>query len=399
LRGRLAAFKIPQRIDIASSLPKGHTGKVLRTQLAQAASRREQRINPPEQPLDIQILEIWQRLLQRDDIGVHDDFFEAGGDSLLATQMLLEVEAVVGHRVTQSALAQAFTIRQLTEIAIADAGGDDELVTKAKDGAGTPFFFCHGDMDTRGFYALKLAALLKPDQPVYLIQPLRDVDETSELVVEDMARLYLPRLLSAQPDGKFRLGGFCNGGLLAWEIAHQLIRAGREIESVALVDSLSLNSRPLFRGLLRLLHGMAAVTWAKTTARRLRRKSMPAIWYRARQSGGSKYRWIAHALQSLGRRLGRRNRTAKPFMSQSDMRVDSYLHAMANYMPPKLDCEVVAIVCEQNADTFEWSTEPWTRVARDVHRMTVPGEHFTCITTHVEALAQALNGRRHNRKQ
>ena len=83
---------------------------------------------------------------------------------------------------------------------------------------------------TRGFYALKLAALLDSNQPVYLIQPLRDVDHSSDLVMEDMARLHLPRLLELQPQGKFRLGGYCNGGLLAWEIAHQLISAGREVE-------------------------------------------------------------------------------------------------------------------------------------------------------------------------
>ena len=164
--------------------------------------------------------------MQRADIGIHDDFFEAGGNSLLATQMLLEVEAIIGRRLSQSALAEASTIHQLATIAVNEAGDGDELVTKAKDGAGTPFFFCHGDFATRGFYALKLAALLDPDQPVYLIHPVRDPDETTELVIEDMARLYVSRLLELHPRGNFRLGGYCNGGLLAWEIAHQLARFG-----------------------------------------------------------------------------------------------------------------------------------------------------------------------------
>ena len=84
-------------------------------------------------------MDIWRRLLQRSDIGIHDDFFEAGGDSLLATQMLLEVEAAVGGRVPQSALAEASTIRQLASIATAGID-DEELVTIAKDGVGTPFF-------------------------------------------------------------------------------------------------------------------------------------------------------------------------------------------------------------------------------------------------------------------
>jgi acyl-CoA synthetase (AMP-forming)/AMP-acid ligase II/thioesterase domain-containing protein len=399
VRVRLPAAKVPQRIDIVEALPKGNTGKVLRSQLAEAASHRKLWIDPPEQPLEFQILEIWQRLLKRADIGVEDNFFEAGGDSLLATKMLLEVEAIMGRRVSQSALAQASTIRELAAIAVADVGVDDELVTKAREGAGTPFFFCHGDIDTRGFYALRLTALLDPDQPVYLIHPRRDVDEKSELVIEDMAHLYLPRLLSAHPRGIFRLGGYCNGGLLAWEIAHQLRQAGRDVESVVLIDSLSLNSRLLFRGLHRLLHGLAAITWGKDLERRLRRGGMPVVWYRAQQSAGSKYRWIAQAIQSLCRRLARGNRAAKSFKSQYETHMDLYFRAMANYIPPMLDCEIIAIVCERSANVFECSTEPWTRLARDVHHTIVPGDHLTCITTYVEALAQSLNVHRLNHEQ
>ena len=80
LRGHLANFKIPQRIDIVASLLKNHDGKVLKAQLAEAVINSEHRIDPPEKLLEYPILKIWQRLLERDDIGIHDDFFEAGGD-------------------------------------------------------------------------------------------------------------------------------------------------------------------------------------------------------------------------------------------------------------------------------------------------------------------------------
>ena len=234
-----------------------------------------------------------------------------GATLLLATQMLLEVEAAVGSRVPQSALAEASTIRQLATIATAGID-DEELVTKAKDGVGTPFFFCHGDFVTRGFYALKLAALLESNQPVYLIQPLRDVDDSSELVIEDMARSHVPRLLELQPHGKFRLGGYCNGGLLAWEIAHQLRKAGREVESVVLIDALSLNSRPVFRVIHRLLNGMAALMPGTAQKMQLQRDGMRAIWNVARQSGGSKFGWIAAAIPPLQRRLVHRKIAMNP---------------------------------------------------------------------------------------
>ena len=300
LRARLAAIKVPRHIDIVTSIPRNNTGKISRTLLAQMTANHERQIEIPKHPLEFQIMDIWQRLLQRSDIGIHDDFFEAGGDSLLATQMLLEVEAVVGGRVPQSALAEASTIRQLATSAT-NGFGPEELVTKAKEGAGTPFFFCHGDFATRGFYALRLAALLDTNQPVYLIQPPND-DDSSELVIEDMAQLRVPRLLELQPHGKFRLGGYCNGGLLAWEIAHQLHKAGREVESVVLIDTLSLNSRRVFRLLRRLLYGTAAMT-PKVSKRYLRADGMRVAWNLARRSGGSTFGWMPHAIPPLYRRL------------------------------------------------------------------------------------------------
>ena len=390
LRSHLAPFKIPQRIDIVESLPKSHTGKILRTELADTALHREHQIARAEHPLEFQIMDIWKRLLQRSDIGIHDDFFEAGGDSLLATQMLLEVEAAVGSRVPQSALAEASTIRQLATIATAGID-DEELVTKAKDGVGTPFFFCHGDFVTRGFYALRLAALLESNQPVYLIQPLRDVDDSSELVIEDMARSHVPRLLELQPHGKFRLGGYCNGGLLAWEIAHQLRKAGREVESVVLIDVLSLNSRPVFRVIHRLLNGMAALMPRTAQKRQLQRDGMRAIWNVARRSGGSKFGWIAAAIPPLQRRLFPRKIAMNSPETPFDGFGACYYRAMANYIPPKLDCDVLAISCEYQANVFEWSTEPWTKLARKVDRTIVPGRHKSCITTHVEVLARLLS--------
>jgi surfactin synthase thioesterase subunit len=82
---------------------------------------------------------------------------------------------------------------------------------------------------------------------------------------------------------------------------------------------------------------------------------------------------------------------AKHFMSVSDTRNASYMRAMANYIPPKLDCDVVAVVCEDDADLFDRSTSPWTRIARDVRHAIVPGDHATCVRAHVEALAESLN--------
>jgi hypothetical protein len=73
------------------------------------------------------------------------------------------------------------------------------------------------------------------------------------------------------------------------------------------------------------------------------------------------------------------------------LRIFSVGRAMANYLPPRLDCAVIAIICEQNANKLMFSTTPWTGLGSVVRHVVAPGEHRTCVTTHVEALAQLLN--------
>src|SRR5262245_65253351 len=114
------------------------------------------------------------------------------------------------------------------------------------DGHGRPFFFCHGDYRDRGIYALRLADLVTEDIPIYLLNHYRGFPDAS-IGLEEMANLYVPLVLAAQPTGPVRLGGYCVGGLLAWEVARQLRELGRDIELVVLVESPSLNGRRPFR--------------------------------------------------------------------------------------------------------------------------------------------------------
>jgi hypothetical protein len=250
LANRLPHYMIPATFQLVEAPPRLPNLKIDRVRLKEldAARRLEQRdaasgrnprpmrmmlpnedsiaLSPLVGPLHFQIAEIWQRLVGREDIGFDDNFFEIGGDSLLATQMICEVEAVTGQKKTPSALRTVFTIRELTATVMHSTPTTGERVTRAKQGRGTPFLFCHGDYATRGFYALRLVEMLMCDQPVYLLHPFLDSDP--ELSIKEMAQACLPHILEANSTDAFSLGGHCNGGLFAWEIAHQLERLGSE---------------------------------------------------------------------------------------------------------------------------------------------------------------------------
>jgi acyl-CoA synthetase (AMP-forming)/AMP-acid ligase II len=104
LEGKLTSYKIPRRILILDQLPKGTTGKVKRRQLANILAPASRGATTPCAPvgariqhLEHELLRIWRSLLKRDDLTIDDDFFESGGDSLLAIEMLLELEKAAGY--------------------------------------------------------------------------------------------------------------------------------------------------------------------------------------------------------------------------------------------------------------------------------------------------------------
>jgi acyl-CoA synthetase (AMP-forming)/AMP-acid ligase II/thioesterase domain-containing protein/acyl carrier protein len=356
LADHLAPFKVPQHVFVVPQLLKGATGKVSRSELSEAMAHRIRDVAPPETPLEFQILDIWKTLLHRDDIGIDDDFFELGGDSLLAVQMVLEVEATARRKIPPSALKAVYTVRQLAATIIRTASTSEELVACAKQGDGTPFFFCHGDFQTRGLWALRLVDILSCDQPVFLAWPHRDPDP--KLSIEEMAKSYLPHLLAAQPTGAFCLGGYCNGALLAWELAHQLESLGREVEFVVLIETRSFNARLPIRMIAHLTRLIAAVTPGKISEK-FKLYAMRAIWTRMTK------RWVYWG---------------------------PYLRAMSNYLPPKLQCDVVAVLSDESRRMKEFSTKPWSRLAPKVHRRYVAGTHIGAITTHADELALLLDG-------
>src|SRR5262249_14209624 len=120
-----APFKIPRRIFIRDQLPKGATGKVLRLSLTECfeemASAEGQTAatqsmhGASDIDLVIQLKEIWERLLKISPVSLDDDFFVCGGDSLIAVEMLVELERLTGRSIPASILFDAPTIRQLTQ--------------------------------------------------------------------------------------------------------------------------------------------------------------------------------------------------------------------------------------------------------------------------------------------
>jgi acyl-coenzyme A synthetase/AMP-(fatty) acid ligase/thioesterase domain-containing protein/acyl carrier protein len=255
LTTRLAQYKLPRRILFVESLPRALTGKVQRLKLAELARKASFRNQHTDRlPQDYamtegELAQLWAELLGRDgQIGLDDDFFEIGGDSFLAVRMLLEVERLAGMSLPDDFLYKASTIREFAKQLGTLAGSkQNPLITVQDGGEQPPIFFCHGNYLGGGYYTRRFARLLGPDQPFYTLPPPPLRDDEPMPSMEQSAAERVPLLLEKQPTGQFRVGGFCNGALLAFEMARQLLNAGRKVELVIMIDPPSFNVRPHFR--------------------------------------------------------------------------------------------------------------------------------------------------------
>ena len=129
-----------------------------------------------------------------------------GGDSLLGTEMLLELGEVARHPIAPSDLRAELTIRHLVRVLARQVAAKKEVITQARSGRGTPLFFWHGDYEGWGLYAFRFAALLKGDGRVYLLHSILD-PVTGIETIEEMwgsncrsSRRWRPPARSAWPD-------------------------------------------------------------------------------------------------------------------------------------------------------------------------------------------------------
>jgi hypothetical protein len=374
---RLAAESLlhtPVHEVIVSRVQNEACSQVARQAPAKAQAAELPGLGPSDDLLELEVRDIWERLLHRDDIGLDEHFFVAGGDSLLATQMLLEVEALTGRAYPQSDLS-TLTIRHIAQVLKDSMPEERGCIIRARAGSGIPLFFCHGDFQARGLYAHQLAALLPEDQLVYLLHPEREPPAGTS--AEELAGRYLEEVLRVAPGSPVILGGYCNGGYVAWHLAHLLRAKGVDVAALLLVETPSFNARPIVRRLAGLLRAASAVLPGRA-GWRAHEQAMRAVW--------SLYR---HGLGEFACRLYRAARDPlNPHSTPGSLPSWwLFVRAMATrYAPPPIDVDVYCILAEEGP---RLDTDPacWRALVSSVTQISVPGTHLSAVISHRRALA------------
>jgi amino acid adenylation domain-containing protein len=243
----LPDYMIPARFVALAALPLTPTGKLDRRALSAHPSAKTGPDRPyaaPEHVLEALLARIWEEVLLTRPVGITDDFFELGGDSLQAADMFVCIQRKLGKAFPFSMLVENRTIARLALAIRRDSAATQRscLVTIQAGGAKPPLFCVHCGKGSV-FHYYDLARLLDPDQPVYGLQPRGMASaEPFDRRVEDMAARYLHEILACQRSGPYFLCGYSFGGIVAFELAQQLLRRGHEVAFVGLLDTTLPNS-------------------------------------------------------------------------------------------------------------------------------------------------------------
>jgi len=282
-RDRLPDFMVPSRLQVLEELPLTPSGKVDLKSLPEPSFDRAILEGPlvgPRTGEEHVLASIWRELLDVSDVGVHDDFFVLGGDSLLAVEMFTRIADQLGRDLPLSALGRAPTIAGLAEL-LTDPTTDawQPLVPIRVSGDRLPLFCVHGGSGNVASFPL-LARALPSDRPVYALQWDGFSGVRRSNTIEAMAERYVDEVRTVQPRGPYLLTGQCIGGLVAQEMARQLRERGEEVPLVVMWDSPHLRSPDYVSGrrrseLERILRGRGGRKQrARYHARRLLRRSL-----------------------------------------------------------------------------------------------------------------------------
>jgi thioesterase domain-containing protein len=337
-------------------------------------------------------------------VGINDDFFDLGGHSLLAVRLMDAIERACGRRLPLAALFEHATIESLASRLLreeVEALHAPATAIKAS-GARPPFFFLHGDYTGGGFYCRGLASRMDPEQPFWVLHPHGLDGGPVPPSIEAMAADRLRTLRALRPVGPYLLGGYCNGGLVALEMARQLRATGQEIGLLVLLDATAPHGwRRALLGAGTALGRLRGFDEARLGDLRVRlreralRVEQRASYYRGRarlvaRGGAGEVTALLRRtlLGGRGPAFAAEPPSSAPSSGEAPTVAQAYHRAIACYLPRRYRGPVTLIrFAETHPDSPDLG---WAPLADRVEVHVVPGNHFGAITRHAAALGDRL---------
>jgi amino acid adenylation domain-containing protein len=238
----LPEYMVPDDFAIIDTIPITPNGKVDRKAMPNPLPfiiRNRSEYVAPRTDTEKLVADTWSEFMGIENIGIYDNFFELGGRSLVAVKIMARLEEATGKRLPLATLFEYSTVEKLALRLQVDGKSItwDSLVPIKPQGNKMPIYIVHGaGLNVLLFNAL--AMNLDADQPVYGLQAkgLNGIDKPLDNM-EEIAANYIAEIVAKNPDGPYALAGFSLGGIIAYEMARQLIEAGKEVRMLAMFDT------------------------------------------------------------------------------------------------------------------------------------------------------------------
>jgi amino acid adenylation domain-containing protein len=397
LRDRLPEFMVPSAYMIIDELPVNANGKIDTHALPEpeAAAIFAPGKTQPETDTQKQLSLIWKDILDQDEIGIDDDFFALGGHSLLGMKLFTRIQKSFDLALPLATLFQSPTIRLLAKAidresdpAASEDSPVDTSVLVQSEGDKIPLFGIHGG-DGGIFFYRRLFDHLGNDRPLYAFEDpaLTSTTPISDEPIEETASRYVDQLRRLRKEGPYMLAGYSFGGIVALEMAQQLLAAGEEVAFLGLFDTenptAEIRQYPLLERL--------AVNWQSQDDEAGMLGKLGKLGKRVGSGLVTRLRHEATVAAA---------RTLTPAKSMSRLRQvqlrEAHGRAMDAYVPAPYDGKITLYKAKANAenDKFEMSEDyGWRPIAKHgLDIVEVPGEHLTIFDDeNVGALAKAVH--------
>ncbi|MFF4582186.1 amino acid adenylation domain-containing protein [Streptomyces sp. NPDC001373] len=243
LRGRLPDYMVPSALIPLTAIPLTPNGKLDRQALP-AEHTTAPAGGAPRNSHEERLAAVFRELLDREDVGVDDDFFALGGHSLLATRLSVRIRKDFDVELPLRTIIKFPTVAELAALLLAGAVPDEVadpfgvvLPLNSDPGTGRkPLWFFHGGGGL-GWAYFSFVTHVQGRQ-AYALQS-RGADGRAPLVesIDEMVDHFIGEMLEIQPEGPFNLVGWSYGGTLVQAVAAGLARRGHEIALTAILDS------------------------------------------------------------------------------------------------------------------------------------------------------------------
>jgi len=365
----LPDYMIPTSFTMLDTLPMTPNGKVDRKALPEPGRGSTREANPPATYEEERLAGIWRAVLQVEDINRDDDFFELGGHSLLVARLLRRVEAEYGMRVPMAALFRAPKLADMSELITSGQPVEQPVLIPIQPrGDEPPIIWLDG-----GSTFLPLAERLGNDQPFLGLSVDVVLESTGGCPrkFEEIARRTILALREIQPQGPYRIGGWCTSAVLAYAAAHQLRQQGEDVPLLML-------AHPFHPGRARELGSI----------RLFASKVRFHIDQSMAQPKGERWRYFRERLRGLSDAAAMRGGKEAVLQPKLRTQID---RSVSRYSPPDYDGDVMLFQPEEHPIALDF-IEDWRKhVKGRFDAFTLPGGHRTMLEMpYVETFAQHI---------